>query len=397
MDPNDDKLKDGANGSIPGQQNDSNSNGTGDGSQHEPSLRETIAAAFKESVDKAATAGDGSPNETVEEKAARVRAANGQFQKKPDAGTGATAATAIPDKNAQTAAGAENQNNGAVPAARVPPRGWSPASKQAFTTLAPFIQDDIIKRESEVDQGFAKYKGLDKHVIDFRAAGVEPEHAIAAYRQAEQLLVSNFDEGVLGLCKQFEKHPLALAEYLINLYRKPGHEVDLTNKGANNGNSGAQPDEKDKQISQLTARLARLEGVETNRQNQTRQQQFAEVEKDIDSVINNADNKFVDNVVDQMVTLIKGAKSEGRKMTAQQAYDAACWLNPQVRDILISDQANAKSKGAAKKANDAANQARSAASSVTGAPAGQPGSKAPKDRTLREDLEAAFEEHRGQV
>lgn len=362
----------------------------------EPSLRDTIQAAFKESATntEAAAALDANApaGETVEQRAARARAANGQFTKQLDTTVIDTKAVtdpkAIPDANAKTAAdlaAGQQQQQNATP---TPPRGWSPASKALFATLPPAVQADIHKREMDVDAGFAKYKGLDKHVTDFKNAGVEPEHAIAAYRRAEQLLVNNFDEGVVGLCQQFGTHPLKLAESLINMFRKPGQQQQQVQNGPDGKPLPQQaqlPADHPLvvEVKRLGQRLSKYESAE-------QQKEHKNVENDINTFLSDPAHVYADNVIDSMVDLIKQGKMTGNVRPLKEVYDAACWLNPEVRQILINEQIAAQSKGAIKKAKDATNQARNAAASVTGKPAGNTEGSA-KDKTLRETIKEAYD------
>lgn len=357
----------------------------------EPSLRDTIQAAFKESETKdavtAALDANAPAGETVEQRAERARAANGQFAKDPNATIvdpkAITDPKAIPAANAQTTAGQQQQAS-SVP---TPPRGWSPASKALFATLPPAIQADIHKRELDVDAGFAKYKGLDKHVQDFQAAGVTADQAVTAYRHAEQLLVKNFDEGIVGLCKQFNTHPLKLAESLINMFRKPGTQPVTVQGQQPQGQpqqqqTGLDPETK-RYLQSLETRISKYETKE-------QQKEYKSVETDINSFLTDPAHIYADNVIDSMVDLIKQGRMTGNVRPLKEVYDAACWLNPEVRQILINEQIVAQSKGAIKKAKDATTQARSAAASVTGKPAGNTDSD-PKNKTLRETIKEAYD------
>ena len=370
----------------------------------EPSLRETIAAAFKENKENPEVVEINGVPETADQKAERLRDKNGQF-KSADANNidiKTQDPLKIPDANSKTAAELNQNAAPVVAAAPSPPRGWSAQSKSEFAMLPPHIQQDVMKREQEVDAGFAKYKGLDKHVTDFKEAGVEPEHAIAAYRAAEQSLANDFPAGIVGLCQQFDIHPLKLAEHLIQVFRKPGtgaapqQQVGPDGKLVNVQSGATFSPEAQQLIARLEAQVVRLSKSDNARTQKEQQQQIGVIESEIDRFMSDPKNLYIDNVVDDMVGIIQSKKASGVNITNQEAYDAACWLNPDVRAILVKEQVEATSKGSRDKAAQKASQARKAALSVTGAPGSSSDSGGP-EKSLREVLKDAFAEQRGNV
>jgi hypothetical protein len=340
----------------------------------EDDLRGDIAKAMKEVEAKEAA------TETPAPKEGKPRDEAGKFAAKP-VEIQTTAQTQTPPS---TPNDPKQVAPPAAPVAPVAPRGWSPASKAAFDQLPDSIKADVVKRENEVNQGFAKYSGLDKHVQDFEAAGVKLPDAIAAYREAENQLSRNFPNGVENLCQQFNIHPVALAQHILQKYGQQAPQQ---------GQQRQQP-AIDPQLRQYITNLEnRVNGIES----QAKAQAQNAVETDINKFIADPSNKFVDNVVDQMVLLIKGAKAEGKPLSLKDAYDAACWQNPETRQLLINEQTNATSKSAVEKASKAANQARAAAASVTGSPIHGVSPDGGSSRSLRDDIKAAFDQSMGRV
>jgi len=84
----------------------------------------------------------------------------------------------------------------------------------------------------------------------------------------------------------------------------------------------------------------------------------------------------------------------------KQAYDAACWANPEIRDLLIKQQSagNGAAAQVASKAA-AATQARRAAKATTGAPS--PGfkeqAKEGTARSIRDNIRAAIDQQVGRA
>jgi hypothetical protein len=113
----------------------------------------------------------------------------------------------------------------------------------------------------------------------------------------------------------------------------------------------------------------------------------AKIENEISTFF--ADTKahpYAENVADQMATLLK----TGVTKDLQEAYDAACWNNPEIRGLLINQQFTAKTADQAAKAKAVANQARLAGQSITGGPGTTPASGVPETDDLRGQIEQAF-------
>jgi hypothetical protein len=340
----------------------------------EDDLRATIAKA----VESSRAAAEGEPPEVKSEAAQTARDEQGRFKAQEEA---AQQQAAI-EQPAQ--APVEGQQQAAIVMA--PPRGWSPASKAAFDALPENIKADIAKREADVDRGFAKYRGLDRHVQEFEANGVALPDAIANYRAAEDALTNDFTGGIDGLCQHFDVHPLDLAQELINRYGEP-------QQAPQQHDAQGQPIEQPYYDPRVADLEQRLNGYEQHIQ----AQREGAVQTDIEKFLADPSHKFADNVIDQMVGVINGAKSEGRSLSLKEAYDAACWLNPETRQLLINEQIAATSKSAISKASKAASQAKAAAASVTGSPISGVSTDGGSPRSLRDDIKQALDASMGRV
>lgn len=340
------------------------------------SLRDTITKAMTESATKETVQANEPALKTATTEATvkteRARDESGKFKAAEQAAT-------MPD----AAVKPDTTSNGATaPAIAAPPGGWSVASKAVFDTLPDTVKADITKREAEINQGFAKYSGLDRYVQEFEAAGVRLPDAVAAYRAAEQQLTNDFPTGIEGLCGQFGIHPVALAQHILQKYGQAP-------QGQQNGQVQVDP-----RLQQYIAGLEqKVNGIEQN----LKSEKLNAVQTDIQKFIADPSNKFVDNVVDSMTDLIKVSRDKGTPISLKDAYDAACWLNPETRQLLINEQISATSKGAIDKASKAANQARAAAASVTGAPIHGVSPDGASRRSLRDEIKANMDASMGRV
>jgi hypothetical protein len=134
-------------------------------------------------------------------------------------------------------------------------------------------------------------------------------------------------------------------------------------------------------------RLAARARMILDQQAQTTQQQSSlEAERTLSAFAADPKHEFIDDVRDLMADLIES----GRVETLDDAYSAAVWAHADTRKILLAREAEVR---AAAKGGRAA-QARRASSAVHGAPtSGTGGVLINPKATLRETIEAAFDEH----
>lgn len=234
-----------------------------------------------------------------------------------------------------------------------PPPGWTPAAKAAYASLPPEVQEAVARREQEINNGFAKlrdYKGLDEYADMAKASGTTLREAFDRYKAAEDLLDRDFRGGVLSLCEMYGVHPMQLAQEFAGMFTSEQGQPQ----------QGQQPPQgMNPEVGLLARELAGIKEfvrtLSTERETQERQaingavQQFSQ------------DKLYFEDVRKDMADLIRTGKAN----TLDEAYDKACWMNPQIRDLLIKEQA------APQNAADRVSQARRASGSLrTGAPAG---------------------------
>lgn len=343
----------------------------------EPDLRSTIMDAVAQQRAKTAPEQEGAEGAAAND-AARARAADGRFAKKPEGGQqeqpkppeGAQAAqTGQPD------ASTENQ-------APKPPPGWSPAAKVAFDKLPPEVKEAVARREVEINQGFAKlaeYKGLEPLADLAKQNGTNIVKAVQEYREFEVKLQSDFMGGIGFICQRFGVNPIALAQAILGRSGSPQQERQA------NQTAGQQPD-----ISPVLQRLQQLEEREQQREGAT-------LQNEIRSFAEDPKNRFFDNVRPMMAQILRN----GQASSIPEAYEAACWLTPDVRAQLISEQAQG-SNGAqqAQRAAAAVDQARRQAKAIGGAPpsgvTGSP-SKPDPNASIRDTILAAVHAQRGRA
>ena len=344
--------------------------------QAEPTTADIIKAAYEDQV---------KAPETVDEKPAseRVRAPDGKFAKADDV---PAIDKPAPDKVAPAAKPVEAAAEAAPVVAEAeptqtvrPPPGWSPASKVAFDGLPESVKADIVKREAEVNQGFAKlseYKPIEKYVDMAKQGGTTLDRALEAYTGIETLLRKDVFAGVEQVLKNVGVNPVAFAQAYLN--RNGG----APQKGA----PGDQPVVHQPQQIDPTAIVN--QAVSAIRA----EQQHKEMQSEIVKFAADPKNRFYENVKPAMAQILQA----GLATNLQDAYDKACRLDPTVAPLI--NQPPAIVNQVAVKAA-VATQARQAAKATIGSPSSgnQGGKPTPANQDTASIIKAAYEAQVGRA
>ena len=366
-----------------------------DGVSETPSLRDTIIAARDAQIKEAepdqeadaepeAKAKPERPAKQAKEASQEAREAPEERPRGPDGKFAPKIASEAPKAAEAEAEPAKEAVKDVAPTDIRPPPGWSPASKVAFANLPDSVKTDIAKRESEVNQGFAKladYKGLEPFTELAKRNGTTITEAVKNYNAFENSLNKDLVGGVGMICERYGQHPLAIANEIIRRYGGTPAQI---------GSAGNQaPAQNGIDLSPIQRELAELRSYMQNDQ-QTR------LDQTIEQFKSDPAHTFFDNVRPQMAALLESGFAKDLK----EAYDAACWANPEIRDLLIKQQSSGNGQAAQVASNAAAaTQARRAAKAVTGAPS--PGFKeAPKEgqrMSIRDNIRAAIDRQVGRA
>lgn len=299
------------------------------------------------------------PLETATEKADRIRDEQGRFAKTAEPVQDAASQVQEPEKTI------------------LPPRSWTAAAKAKFASLDPDVQQEVLRREKEIDDGKAqwdtkaeKYNKLDAVFAPVRDRltlnGLTEDTYIRALVQADEMLRSNGPQAIQVLAQQ----------YGINLAAMFGQQG-----GPQTQPITGQPDPQyqalQQRFDQLQARLDQGDQARVQSEQQATQAQ-------IDAFANDPKNLYFDNVKPEMAALL----GSGSAKDLQSAYEMACYARPDIR-VLIA--ANAVTKAPTQ-------QTKPGGPQVTGAQKGavKPNGIDP-DSSIRDDIRAAMMEVNGRV
>lgn len=351
-------------------------------------LRATITAALEQQ--RAASSELPAETPAVEEqpeaKQDRARDEHGRFasQEKPQEAKEQKPATTEPQKAPEATPEAPQAEPGAIR----PPPGWSPKSKAAFDGLPPEVKADIVKREQEVNQGFAKlaeFKGIERFAEQARESGTTLERALTNYTNWEGAFKRDPIAAVVHLAGNLGVHPQQFAHALLE---RVGGGQQQAQTGAEQNTMQIHP--------ALLKELAELKSTVAHQESERANQHRQAVAQNVETFFADPKNKYADNVSEIMVGLINQANASGQKIDLPAIYETACWMHPEVRQLLINERATTPAVSNAAKANAAA-QARNAAKAVTGAPARgmTPGNAPPANESLRDTIRRSIAEQRG--
>jgi hypothetical protein len=334
-----------------------------------------VAAAFE-----AAEA----PVETEQEAADRVRDEKGRFARAEEGAV----EKAVPEVKADAAQGgakvapapvAPVADPLAAPVEPVkPPPGFSPTAKVVWDKESlskeewEAVKRDIAKRNDEVGKGFeklAEYKPLERYAEMARSSGTTLDKALENYVGIENELRRDMIAGITRICQNQGTHPVALANQILARYGAAPSE----------GQSGETQTHQNGHGVDLSPVMQKISALE----NYISQQEQTTVQSELQRFASNPEHKFFENVKTDMGRLINSGYAEG----LEDAYEKACWANPEIRNLLIKQQSVTTDPGAKVAA---ATQARAAAKSITGNPIPGAGSKGPAT-SIEDDVRAAFD------
>jgi hypothetical protein len=243
------------------------------------------------------------------------------------------------------------------------PKAYTKEYQETFKTLSPEWRKYLIEREKQVEKGFSEqgnkissYKWID----DAYNARQERLNKLGFSKMQE------YAEHLLNIDDAFDKDPASTLRVLADAYG-----VDL-----NNGNNA---------LSSLQSQISNLQQMMSSQQAYIQNQQKVAANNAFDVFINakdeggNLKHPHWEAVRQDMSTLL----SKGLSTTLEDAYERAVWSNKDVREKMIAAQKQAEISSKVAEAGKAKEAGFTPKSKNT----------APKDDlTLRQVLEAAFEE-----
>lgn len=253
------------------------------------------------------------------------------------------------------------------------PRGFTAAAREEWKNTPTQIRKEIAKREQDFAKGIEKYRNqaqkadfIDQTIAPYRQlfaqTGTNPPQLIGQLLQTASILQ--------GGNKQAQAQTVAA---LINQFGVDIEALDSQLAGQPQAQQQPQQQYNPQDVQQMAQQAAaqyyqQLEMQRTNQEVQSELQRFSSDPK----------NEFFNDVRNDMAVIMEGAAQNGQDMTLEEAYDRACHMNPEIRNIL-SQRNSAQTM----------QRKRTAGSSVHGTPAGS--GTGQQNMSLRDTIAAQFD------
>lgn len=253
-----------------------------------------------------------------------------------------------------------------------PPPGWSVKSKSEWDKLPEHIRADVVKRETEVSQGFAQYSGmkeLQPYVEMARQGGTTLKAALDNYVGIERLLRQDPFRAITQIANNIGIRPEQLVTGLslhLGVGQSNGHAQVPEGQS-----TGLPPEVLQQYFNPLHQEVSQLKQLLTSQQQEAEARATSALNSTLSRFQADPSHRYYENVRTKMAQLIKAevVPATGDDMAdLKAAYELACWQDPEIRSLLIKDQSAKSEADRKQKEKDAADKARQASKSITGSP-----------------------------
>lgn len=266
------------------------------------------------------------------------------------------------------------EGQAAQPQAEIaPPSDWKGGAKVKWAMLPRDVKAEIAEDYKHVATAKALNIAIDPYraTIQQRFGAAPSEQVIGEIMRGWSHAINQpTDFGALFVNSMSNGKPI---DFLREMVQKLGVDPRLL-AGADNGQSHAQPElqqPNDPVIARLEQQLQQVTGQLQHLAQQPVIAQNAQIDTEIQAFQADPAHPYFNDVKPVMAALM-GTK--GGPATLKEAYDMACYANPQIRAALVTQsqakeqearkQATARAQGAAVQVNGAPGVARPAASQI---------------------------------
>lgn len=270
------------------------------------------------------------------------------------------------------------------------PATWKPEAKAAFASLPELVKAEVLRREKEVAQGF---DAKANEIKQARAAVEALEPVIGPHRQYLAQVAGSVEQGVKNLldtAREAERNPMGFIQWFAQ------------QKGIDLGTMQQQPAGDNPVVAQLQQEVYGLRGQLQQLVGSSEEQQLQQRASEIQAYATEKDasgqplRPHFEDVRKEVFGLIPLIRSENPNWSVRQVMDAAYTKAVRLNDDVFSREMAAKAEKdrLAKEAAERAQKASLSRKSLTGgSPVGETQRKPAKNRTVRDDILAAMEEH----
>jgi len=353
------------------------------------SIRETIEASMEQVAEKEAsdapdTTDDATPppedkatppdEKPADEKPADEKPAADKKDAKPDAKKDAKSDTTEPLPDTK------------LPRSRAP-GSWKPLAREKWASLDASVQQEILRRERDIANGFNEVANARKFTQEFQTLANGHAHIIAAEGGDVMKVTRDLFQTAAALYSGSPQQKVATVAAMIKNFGIDLQMLDGFLAGQPNamGNQQDQPQNLDAMVN------ARVQAALQPFLQQSNAGLEQSVTSELETFATDPKNEFFEDVKMDMADVLEMAAKRNQKMTLQDAYSRAIMLNSEIADLVTERKLREKTD----QRNDAAVKARRKAVSVRSTPSRELASGdadgAAKASTMRDDIQAAIE------
>lgn len=268
------------------------------------------------------------------------------------------------------------------------PKSWKAANRAHWDAIPKEAREEIVRRDKEVFRIFGESAQARKLQSDLTEVVRPFEARIRSSGQTTMAVIGNLLQFDYALSSAPPAQRAQLAAKLINDYGIDIRELDA----ALSGSAPADP-VQDRIDRMLQERLAPFQQYLQSQQNIEQQRNQGYSTQAVQTVEQMADDgvkyPHFEQVRDDMADLVEVAGKRGLYLSADQAYNRAVAMNPELGAQAAAQRQAEAQRQTAQSQHRRAQQALNASSSVSGAPLGTPGSGG-SAADLRSAVESAF-------
>jgi hypothetical protein len=243
------------------------------------------------------------------------------------------------------------------------PASWKPATREHWAKIPKEAQQEILRREREIDTGLQQASGFRKVANEYFNLVKPFESLLRARNHSPSEAITNLLTTAARLQTGTKQQKAEVIAEILDSYDVDIPMLDQILSGKVKPGS----DESAKFTSLLDEKLKPvltfIDGVKGH-QTEVAKKGEEEVSQGLEAFKNDPKNEFFEDVREDMADIMEVGANRGRMITLQEAYDKACQLHPDVSKIVAQRKARASNELDGKKL---ARKTR-AASSIRGNP-----------------------------
>lgn len=266
------------------------------------------------------------------------------------------------------------------------PLSWKKDYRPHWKSVPADVRKEIARRESDIARAMKLHEDARKHreeferiaspyMADIQAENSTPLQAFANMMQTARMLRTSSAPD--------------RAKLIAGLVQRFGVDVEILDKELAGKLSPAGRTQQE--VSETVARelqpvrqfMSAIKERERMAQDRAMQDTYGEIGKF------QQDHQHFDQVRLAMADLIELADRNGEKMSMDDAYNRAVWMNPETRDAMMRSEERKR----AEEQNQKAMEAKRKAASVAGSPASS--TSVPSGENMRDAISSAWDRHAG--